>query len=212
MIDEFDRSFEKAADFLKRIITGSAYNTVFDLLQYILKHPKAPYEYASDIETTLEECRSAYRLIDRETVVPLASEEEMSAVAAAFSDLDGTEFNGARAHLKRAAEALTRGDFPSSVRESIHAVDGVARSLAPEARDLGPALDALQSRGYIHKAMRDGFVKLYGYTSNEKGVRHALIEDSEAKVTETDAVFMLGSCAAFVSYLIGKGREFGLIA
>lgn len=212
MVDEFNRSFDKTTEFLKRVITTSAYNVVFDLLEYILKHPKVPYEYASDIETTLEECRSSYRLVDRETVVPLASEQEMAAVEAAFNDLDGTEFNGARAHLKRAAEALTRGDFSSSVRESIHAVDGVARSLAPEARDLGPALDALQSRGYIHKAMRDGFVKLYGYTSNEKGIRHALIEDSEAKVTESDAVFMLGSCASFVSYLIGKGREFGLVA
>ena len=32
-----------------------------------------------------------------------------------------TEFNGARAHLRKAAEELTAGRYPDSVRESIHA-------------------------------------------------------------------------------------------
>ena len=32
-----------------------------------------------------------------------------------------------------------------------------------------------------------------------------------AKADETDAMFMLGACAAFVSYLINKARFAGLI-
>jgi hypothetical protein len=45
-----------------------------------------------------------------------------------------------------------------------------------------------------------------------KGVRHALIADGESPVDETDALYMLGACAAFVSYLINKARLAGLIA
>jgi hypothetical protein len=54
--------------------------------------------------------------------------------------------------------------------------------------------------------MKRGFTNLYGYTSDEKGIRHPLIDDADAKADETDALFMMGACAAFVSYLINKAR------
>ena len=47
-------------------------------------------------------------------------------------------------------------------------------------------------------------ISLYGYTSDEKGIRHALLNDDEARVDRDDAVFMLGACAAFASYLWRK--------
>jgi hypothetical protein len=64
----------------------------------------------------------------------------------------------------------------------------------------------LPSADVLSKAL----TSLYAYTSDEKGIRHALIDDSAAKVDETDALFMFGACAAFVSYLIGKARVNGL--
>jgi hypothetical protein len=58
----------------------------------------------------------------------------------------------------------------------------------------------------------EGDTSLYAYTSDEKGIRHALLDDSTAKVDEADAMFMLGACAAFVSYLLNKARSNGLLA
>jgi hypothetical protein len=58
--------------------------------------------------------------------------------------------------------------------------------------------------------MKKGFASLYAYTSDEGGIRHALLEDA-AKVDETDALFMLGACAAFVSYILNKARSTGLL-
>ena len=45
---------------------------------------------------------------------------------------------------------------------------------------------------------------------DEKGIRHALTE-GKADVDMDDAVFMIGACASFVSYLVGKARAAGLI-
>jgi hypothetical protein len=64
----------------------------------------------------------------------------------------------------------------------------------------------------IHGALKTGFSSLYGFTSDEKGIRHPLLLETKAQVDETDALYMLGSCAAFVSYLINKARGSGLIA
>ena len=55
-----------------------------------------------------------------------------------------------------------------------------------------------------HPALNEGFEKLYGYTSNEQGVRHALLDQGQSNVGQDEAVFMLGACASFASYLWRK--------
>ena len=121
------------------------------------------------------------------------------------------QFNGARSHLRNAASHLTAGAYADSIRESIHAVEAVGKMLDPSAGVLSDALAKLEQKISIHSAMKKGFNSLYGYTSDEKGIRHALLDDSTAKVDEADALFMFGACAAFVSYLINKARLNGLL-
>ena len=67
-------------------------------------------------------------------------------------------------------------------------------------------MQRLESKHHVHSALKRGFTSLYGFTSDEKGIRHPLLDDGTAKVDETDAIFMIGACAAFVSYLINKHR------
>ncbi len=43
-----------------------------------------------------------------------------------------------------------------------------------------------------------------GYTSDEQGFRHLLLNKAEDNVTIDEAVFMLGACASFASYLWRK--------
>ena len=83
-------------------------------------------------------------------------------------------------------------------------------TLDPTADVLSKALAKLEQKIAIHPAMKKGFTSLYAYTSDEGGIRHALLEDA-AKVDEADALFMLGACAAFVSYLLNKARPNGLL-
>ena len=183
---------------------------VLGLLQWFLRHPRTPKALAQQVEVILVEERSAYRLLDGDTLVPLGTEAEGETLSRALSDLKGKGFEGARAHLKDAATALGSGKFADSVRDSIHAVESVARVLAPSAK-LSEALSELETRAGIHKAMKAGFNSLYGFTSDEKGIRHPLLNEGDAKVDEADALFMLGACAAFVSYLLSKARIGGLI-
>jgi hypothetical protein len=107
---------------------------------------------------------------------------------------------------------VTEGDYGGSIRESVHAVEAVARTLEPTANKLAPALAKLEKTVRIHPALSRGFGNLYGFTSDEKGIRHPLLDEPVANVDETDALYMLGSCAAFVSYLINKARVSGLLS
>jgi hypothetical protein len=73
---------------------------------------------------------------------------------------------------------------------------------APGTTTLGPALAALEKQGHLHGCLKAAFSSLYGYSSDEEGIRHALVFKEEAQVDEADALFMLGACA---SYLLARG-------
>jgi hypothetical protein len=211
MADEFDSRWAAVGPELKTIFEDADYTDVFGFVQWVLRHPKRPYGLPERVERALINSRAAYRLIEDRTIVPIASAEEGVAIEQAFADVSSTEFRGARTHLQNAAAELTGGNWPGSIRESIHAVESVARVLDPGSNTLGPALVGLEKSIRLHGALKAGFGSLYGYTSDEKGVRHALLAEGAPQVDETDALYMLGSCAAFVSYLIRKARIAGLL-
>ncbi|MGH6769459.1 MAG: hypothetical protein ACRECO_10625 [Xanthobacteraceae bacterium] len=208
--DEFDSKSYYQKERIKRIILQDDYIKVFGWLQWVLRHPQCPKALVSSIAQTLERERAAYRLVDGDTVCPIASDAELATVRRAFADLAETEFHGARAHLRNAAFELNEGRYADSVRESIHAVESVARTLEPSG-ELSKALAKLETSVNLHGAMKAGFCSLYGYTSDRGGIRHAMLSESNPQVDETDALFMVGACAAFVSYLINKSRSAGLI-
>ncbi len=115
---------------------------------------------------------------------------------------------GSKAHLRAATQALNQGRYADSVRESIHAVESVARTIEPNAKALGPALNSLKQKGVLkHSALQGAFQKLYGYTSDEKGIRHALLDEGEADVDLDDSIFMFSACAAFAAYMVNRNEQ-----
>jgi hypothetical protein len=192
------------------VLYSSNYATFYELLQFILRHEQCPPRFADEIDSCLRLAGAPFRLVNRDTFVPVASPEEAAAVERAFTDTSAKGLAGANSHLRSAAEALTARQYTDSIRESIHAVESTARTLAPSG-SLSDALAILEKSIAIHGGLKKGFNSIYGYTSDEKGIRHPLLEKDAANVDETDALFMFSTCAAFISYLVGKARSAGLI-
>ena len=117
--------------------------------------------------------------------------------------------DGAETHLREAAERLSARQYAASIVNSIHAVESVARKIDPKgSKALGPALDSLEKAGFsVHPALKEGFKKLYGYTNDEPGLRHPLIDKGAPDVGLDEAVFMFGACAFFAAYLANKHRD-----
>lgn len=211
MIDNFDTDLRRQKMTLRPIFEKGDYLKVFGFIQAVLRDRRCPENFSNRINQILTDCRSAYRVFDGDTIAPIASEEERKTLIDAFSDLGDGEFKGARTHLRQAVLALSEGRYADSARDSIHAVEAVARILAPTEK-LSDALTNLEVKAKMHPAMKKGFVALYGWTSDEQGIRHPLLNEGDANVDESDALFMIGACASFISYLIAKGRKAGLIA
>ena len=116
---------------------------------------------------------------------------------------------GASVHLRLAAEHINMQQYAASVRDSIHAVESVARLIAPNnAGKLSIALNSLEQTGLLkHAALKQAFSKLYGYTNDEQGIRHPLLDKDSAEVGLDEAMFMFGACASFAAYLVNKRRQ-----
>ena len=205
--DDWNSDFWPACKKLRKYIEEEEFKKVFDLLQFVLRHRQCPRELISEMQQTFEKCRLAYVIDDAwpPTILPAATPEEGAAVVDALQTLPEAGLGGSAAHLRAAGEHIRAGDWAGSVRDSIHAVESVARQLDPgAAKTLDPALVSLE----IHPALTKAFSTLYGYTSDQQGIRHALLDQTDPQVGQDEAVFMLGACAAFASYL-GRKRAAG---
>jgi hypothetical protein len=209
-LSEFPDEFSDAVATVKALVEKGSWSDVLGWLEFVLKQSACPADFPETLNSILAHCHLGYRVLDGKVICPIASDPERETIGRAFTDLRAAEFNGARTHLRKAASALTAGNYADSVRESIHAVEATARVLAPSAA-LADALRRLESEAKIHKALKTGFGNLYGYASDQEGIRHPLLDDGTAKVDEADALFMIGACASFVSYLINKARTAGLL-
>ena len=177
------------------------WNAVYDLIEFAAKRLQDPYMRQCNV--VLERQSSAYRFVGKR-LVRLTSEQEIAAVeaATAFSDL----FKPVSDHLNSALEKLSNRaapDYRNSIKESISAVEAICCIITGTKATLGQAVKKLKGKGVeIHPAFEGALEKMYGYTSDAEGIRHALLNDPT--LDSADALFMLVSCSAFVNYLKSK--------
>ena len=206
-LDEWERLLEYNRQQLRHSIEKLPFNEVFDMIQFVLRHPECPKTFTYLMKKVFASERLAYVIDDGPppTIIPAVTAAEGKTFLQSLQTLREAGLGGSAAHLRKAAECINGQDWAGSVRESIHAVESVARQLDPIAsQTLAPALKSLEKGGTLHPALKEAFTKLYGYTSDEQGIRHALLDQDSAYVGMDEAVFMLGACASFSSYLWRK--------
>jgi hypothetical protein len=159
----------------------------------------------------LEQEASAYRFIGT-TIGPITDDAQIKAIEEA-ARVGGDSLRPVRTHVEAALKLLSdrnKPDYRNSMKESISAVEALCKIITGmDKATLGPALDAVTKRVGLHPKLQEGFKALYGYTSDDHGIRHSLKDDREPEAE--DAKFMLVTCSGFVNYLAEKARKSGLL-
>lgn len=139
--------------------------------------------------------------------VPITNSTELTEVDSASKHEE--KLKPISTHIKAAVELLSKRptpDYRNSIKESISAVEAAAKLISKnEKGELKDAFNALKEHFVIHGGLRAGFLSIYGWTSDDSGIRHALPD--EEKVGFDEAKFMLVACSAFVNYLVSKANE-----
>jgi hypothetical protein len=186
---------------------------IYNLIEFLSGAASRNYSVASPEEYDqsfrgrvnffLEREKSAYRFID-DLIVPISSELEVEAVSEALAV--GDNFAGARRHIQQAVLLFSRkpdADYRNSIKEAISGVESVVRIIAGDAKaTLSDGLKRLDDTKPLHPAFRQAMDKLYGYTSDEGGIRHSMID--LARVDEADAKFMILACSAFINFCVQR--------
>ncbi len=191
-----------------------SWHTCFDFIEIILKFDYKAHEYYQEVlkelkikvNGILSDEKIGYRIINNQ-ITNITNEEEIHELETAMDSI----FTSVDNHIEKALKFFSdrkNPDYKNSIKESITAVESMCCIICEKNVELGKALGKLEKNGiYIHGAMRSGFQSLYGYTSDESGIRHGGFEDKE--VTEEDARFMLVTCSAFINYLKIKYEKIG---
>ncbi|MEG9429947.1 MAG: hypothetical protein VZQ61_03370 [Christensenellaceae bacterium] len=160
------------------------------------------YGYREKANDLFEKEYVGYRFING-IIAPISDEIEVKEIEDAFT----IQYNGARSHLEKALGFLSdreKPDYKNSIKESISAVESICKIIVGKDKaQLGEALKILESKNGLKGQLKSGFEKLYNYTNDKGGIRHAegLFESN---VSFEEAKFMLVSCCAFINYLISE--------
>ena len=136
----------------------------------------------------------------------ITNEQEIGSIEEAVSH--SNKYEAVSTHLKRALELYSdrkEPDYRNSIKESISAVEAFARIAAGGKKvALKEAIKLLEvETGQIfHSALKGSILKLYGYASDEQGVRHSLIDGNS--VGHAEAKYMLVGCSSVCNFLIEK--------
>lgn len=182
------------------------YDFVEVLAKFGQKHTKKRFDEL--VNAVLEEEVAGYRILNLQ-VTPITDEKEIREIELALETARNLGLQGVFEHIDNALGKLAdrqNPDYRNSIKESISAVESVAKSIAgaPKAT-LDDALKAIEAKIGVHPALKKGFLSIYGYTSDDDGIRHSLLEQSTCDFE--DAKYMLVSCTAFVNYLIVKAQK-----
>ena len=211
-IDTIDDWWPNTLAGLRKYFFGCRWNEVYDFIEftanYDMNHLKNK-EFIIRCNSILERELSAYRFVDG-NITQMTSEEEIIAVEEALSTSDSLQ--PVRIHLKTALDLFSdrkNPDYRNSIKESISAVEALCRIITDNPKaTLGDALKEVEKKVELHGALQGAFDKLYGYTSDEGGIRHSLL--TESNLNFEDAKFMLVSCSAFINYLKSKASAAGI--
>ena len=190
----------------KEIFFSLEWYEVYDLVEFIVKidNTNRGIVFKKVLNSILERELSAYRIVDDSLVKNIEEYEIESIENAIHTD----KYSGVKIHIKKALDHIsdkTNPDFRNSIKESIISVETIfAIICGKENATLGEALKIIDKNKKIelHPSLIEGYKKIYGYTSNGDGIRHALLEEDSLEYE--DALYMLVSCSAFVNYLISK--------
>ena len=219
-VDELPAYNLRRRDWLKARFYDLPWYEVYDYVEFIVEwyeRANVRQKFRKDrllaiFNHMFEEELSGYRFVGGE-LAPLSSPAEVASIESALSTTSATGLAGAHAHISSALRLLAKRpdpDYRNSIKESISAVEALAKQLGTsESQGLAGALAELGKKVPLHGGLRAGLLSLYGYTSDEGGIRHAMLEEPD--LGYDDAKYMAVACSAFINYLAAKAQKAGLL-
>jgi len=226
-IDQINDHWEPMYKMIRKMFLYGDWHFVYDFIEFFannnytedynryndkeLRYRGKNLLFINACNAVLETECSGYRFVDG-YITPITDPIEIQEIETALSQAQ----KETKIHIRKAIKALsdkkgTNLIYKDSIRESIHAVEAICKKISSQ-NTLGAALKDISKNSHIqiHPALNEAFQKIYGYTSDQGGIRHAEGIGEGSDVSFEDAKFMLVAVSAFVNYLTVKIDKAGI--
>jgi len=198
--------------YINKTICKDTYDAVLTVVEYVVQQLEHYYKIKRiDIEELFNHLFKkeyvGYRFINRK-IVPITDRTEVFEINEALK----VPYENVNKHLDKALALISDRDAPdyeNSIKESISAVEAMCLNILEKPGTLNDALRKIEKEKHvsIHPALRDAFIKLYGYAGDSgSGIRHAS-KLGGVDSTFQEARYMLVACSAFINYLKANMSE-----
>lgn len=204
---------DKIFELIYNTIRVESYDSVLSVIEYLASRVKnipvnyEYYNYTEYINKIFEQEYVGYRFING-YITPITNDLEIKEI----QDATNLSNQRVREHLNKALLYISnreKPDYENSIKESISAVEALCSDMLGKGATLGAALKLFEKNGLvIHPSLKSAFEKLYGYTSDASGIRHAGDIGGKSSTFE-EARFMLVSCSGFINYLTEVYSKYG---
>ena len=207
-LDEWSESLSvaDAQAELRQLIMEDPFHKVFDLIQFVLRHPVCPTEVIDEMKEAFERGMVAYVVDDNgpPTIFPACTTAEGQSLTDSLHTLKQGGLSVAEDLFREAVTDINRRDWAGSIKSSIDAAESVARTLEPRAQTFGEVLRVFKRTPALwHPQLVRAMENIWTYT-NRAGIRHGSSKLTDTHVGQEEALFMLGTCASIASYLWHK--------
>lgn len=178
---------------------------IYDFLEFICSHLNGSLKerFKKDCNLVLTKENSTYIFVG-ENIVDSITPEEITEIEKSLK----TPYTEVNSHIKKSIEFLSdklKPDYENSIKESISAVEALIKIYTNEPnKTLGALLQ--NPKLTMHASLREGLNKIYGFASDQSGVRHAN-KKTTISIKYPDALFISIFCSSLINYLILKQIE-----
>jgi hypothetical protein len=168
-IDSRPNTSEQILTEIRRYFFGCRWNAVYDFIEFVVGAEKETKpRLAEFLNFILERELSGFRFAS-DQLVDVTNPQEIEVLEEALRD---TRFAGVSGHLQRALERYADRDNPddrNAIKESISTVESMAQEAAGKPKATLPeALKAVESKGSLHPALKEGSSNCTGTRATNK--------------------------------------------
>ena len=174
------------------------FNTIEISLKFINDNIFNGFEYQTKFNSILAQENSGYRLQDF-VFVPITNEQELKEVA----DAQIKQEDAVAKHIKKAVTLFSQRpdpDYENSAKEAISAVEAKLQILTNSPKEV-PSDCIKKIKHPYGSALLKAIGNLYGFCSDNGGIRHANSPQGSKPMSFEDAKFILVTSSAIVNLL-----------
>ena len=197
---------------IKRIFFECPWYESFDLIEFIYpiwghcltkcgRNNRIPL-FKAAINQALEQENVGFRFLEGK-FASIQSQEEQETIERAMD----APYAGARKQIRRAVSlfsARPNPDYANSIKDSIGAVESICEEISGE-KGFSAAVNNLGIS--MHPAFQRAAKQLYGFTSDDAGIRHAATGEPPLQVNQATARYMLIVCSAMVNFITDQKSD-----